>query len=147
MRAGSPVREWLKRHRQACAAGLRRLGHAPLDSALSVLVIAIALLLPAAGLLVTNNVAAMFRSVAAAPLRLARQGAGSIALLLGIGAAAIVFNTVRLQARGQAQLDSASGAARATTDRQLYYFGIFVGLLGGLAALAMIAAAVAGLED
>lgn len=76
-------------------------------------------------------------------LKLARTGVALLALLLGLGLVAIAFNTIRLQvvSRGtEIEVSRLLGATDAFIRRPFQYFGALQGLLGGLAAWAIVAA-------
>lgn len=77
-------------------------------------------------------------------LKLARTGVWLLALLLGLGLVAIAFNTIRLQLvtrRAEIEVSRLLGATDAFIRRPFQYFGALQGLLGGLAAWAIVAAA------
>lgn len=79
-----------------------------------------------------------------AGIRVARTTALLLGLLFGIAALAVTFNTVRLQMLGrrdEIQLSRLIGATDAYIRRPFVYFGALQGLLGGAAALAIVAAA------
>jgi cell division transport system permease protein len=70
-------------------------------------------------------------------LKLARTGVVLLALLLGTGLMAIVFNTIRLQVltgRAEIEVSRLLGATDAFIRRPFQYFGSIQGLLGGIVA-------------
>jgi len=80
----------------------------------------------------------------AALLRIGRTAVVLLALLLGVGLVAITFNTIRLQVmtrRAEIELSRLLGATDAFIRRPFHYFGILLGLAGGLVAWAIVAAA------
>lgn len=77
-------------------------------------------------------------------LKLGRTGVALLALLLGIGLVAIAFNTIRLQVltqRAEIEVSRLLGATDAFIRRPFVYFGLLQGLLGGLLAWLIVAAA------
>jgi cell division transport system permease protein len=79
-----------------------------------------------------------------AMLRLAEAGLGVLSLLLGVGLVAITFNTIRLQVltqRNEVEISQLLGATDAFIRRPFYYFGTLQGLLGGIVAWLIVAAA------
>ena len=79
--------------------------------------------------------------------RTARLAALALGLTLGLAMTAVVFNTVRLQMlqqREELELARLIGATNAFLRRPYLYFGLLQGLLGGAAAVALLAAAHAG---
>ena len=80
-----------------------------------------------------------------AMLRLGGVGAGLLAGLLALGLVAVTFNTVRLQIltqRDEIEVSKLIGATDAYVRRPFFYQGTLVGLVGGLAALALVAGSV-----
>jgi len=81
-----------------------------------------------------------------------RLGALAVALLAGLlafGLVAVTFNTIRLQVltqREEIEVSRLVGATDAYIRRPFYYQGALLGLAGGLAALAIVAAS-AGLMN
>lgn len=79
-------------------------------------------------------------------LRLGAVAVGLVAVLLAFGLVAVTFNTIRLQIltqREEIEVSKLVGATDAYVRRPFYYQGTLVGLAGGLAALAVVAAGVA----
>lgn len=79
-------------------------------------------------------------------LRLGRTGVVLLAGLLGIALVAVTFNTIRLQIltqRDEIELCRLIGATHAYIRRPFFYLGSLLGLLGGLAALGIVAAGIA----
>jgi cell division transport system permease protein len=79
-------------------------------------------------------------------LGLGRTGVVLLAGLLGIALVAVTFNTIRLQIltqRDEIELCRLVGATRAYIRRPFFYLGSLLGLLGGLAALAIVLAGLA----
>jgi cell division transport system permease protein len=69
-----------------------------------------------------------------------------LAGLLGIALVAVTFNTIRLQIltqRDEIELCRLIGATHAYIRRPFFYLGSLLGLLGGLAALGIVAAGLA----
>lgn len=84
-----------------------------------------------------------------AGLGVARSMALLLGALFGVAALAVTFNTVRLQMLGrrdEIQLSRLIGATDAFIRRPYLWFGLLQGLLGGAAALAIVALAMAMLE-
>jgi cell division transport system permease protein len=82
-------------------------------------------------------------------LRLGRTGVVLLGALLGLALVAVTFNTIRLQILTQndeIELCRLVGATRAYVRRPFFYLGSLLGLLGGLAALALALAAIAWLN-
>jgi cell division transport system permease protein len=82
-------------------------------------------------------------------LRLGRTTVVLLALLLGVGLVAITFNAIRLQvltSRAEIEVSRLLGATDAFIRRPYYWFGTLQGLLGGIAAWAIVAGAVAWLR-
>lgn len=80
----------------------------------------------------------------AALLKIGRTGVALLALLLGVGLVAITFNTIRLQVmtrRAEIELSRLLGATDAFIRRPFHYFGILLGLAGGIVAWSIAAAA------
>jgi len=83
-------------------------------------------------------------------IQVARSAALLLGVLFGIAAVAVTFNTVRLQMLGrrdEIQLSRLIGATDAFIRRPFVWFGALQGLLGGAAALGIVAAALRVLED
>ena len=88
--------------------------------------------------------------------RLAAAGAiaevalGVLATLLGAALVAVTFNTIRLQIltqRDEIEVSKLLGATDAFIGRPFYYLGLLQGLVGGVLALAIVAAALALLNS
>jgi cell division transport system permease protein len=80
----------------------------------------------------------------AALLKIGRTGVVLLALLLGVGLVAITFNTIRLQVmtrRAEIDLSRLLGATDAFIRRPFHYFGILLGLMGGIVAWLIVAGA------
>lgn len=80
----------------------------------------------------------------AALLKIGRLAVALLALLLGVGLVAITFNTIRLQVmtrRAEIELSRLLGATDAFIRRPFHYFGILLGLAGGIVAWSIVAAA------
>jgi cell division transport system permease protein len=80
-----------------------------------------------------------------AMLRLGGVAAGLLAGLLALGLVAVTFNTVRLQIltqRDEIEVSKLIGATDAYVRRPFFYQGTLIGLVGGLAALALVAGSV-----
>jgi cell division transport system permease protein len=80
----------------------------------------------------------------AALIKIGRTGVVLLALLLGVGLVAITFNTIRLQVmtrRAEIELSRLLGATDAFIRRPFHYFGILLGLSGGIVAWLIVAAA------
>jgi cell division transport system permease protein len=74
-------------------------------------------------------------------LRLGRTAVALLSALLGLALMAVTFNTIRLQIltqRDEIELCRLIGATHAYIRRPFYYLGSLLGLLGGLAALAIV---------
>ena len=81
----------------------------------------------------------------AALVRLANTGMLLLAVLLGIGLLAIVFNTIRLQAltrRDEVEVSRLLGATDGFIRRPFLWHGTLLGLAGGLLAWLIVAAAI-----
>lgn len=81
----------------------------------------------------------------AALVRLAKTGMLLLAVLLGIGLLAIVFNTIRLQAltrRDEVEVSRLLGATDGFIRRPFLWHGTLLGLAGGLLAWLIVAAAI-----
>lgn len=81
----------------------------------------------------------------AALVRLAKTGLLLLAVLLGIGLLAIVFNTIRLQAltrRDEVEVSRLLGATDGFIRRPFLWHGTLLGLAGGLSAWLIVAAAI-----
>lgn len=81
----------------------------------------------------------------AALVRLAKTGMLLLAVLLGIGLLAIVFNTIRLQAltrRDEVEVSRLLGATDSFIRRPFLWHGTLLGLAGGLLAWLIVAAAI-----
>lgn len=79
-------------------------------------------------------------------LRLGRATVVLLGVLLGLVLVAVTFNTIRLQILTQndeIELCRLIGATRAYIRRPFFYLGSLLGLLGGLAAIALALAAMA----
>lgn len=79
-------------------------------------------------------------------IRLGKDAVLLLAGLLGIALAAVVFNTIRLQVlahRDEVEVSRLLGATDAFVRRPYLYLGVLQGMLGGLAAWIIIAAALA----
>lgn len=77
-------------------------------------------------------------------LALGRTAVLLLALLLGVGLAAIAFNTIRLQvltSRAEIELSRLLGATDAYIRRPFHYFGTLQGLLGGAVAWLIVGGA------
>jgi cell division transport system permease protein len=77
-------------------------------------------------------------------LRIGRSGVALLALLLGVGLIAITFNTIRLQimtSRAEIELSRLLGATDAFVRRPFEYFGVVLGLAGGIVAWLIVAGA------
>ncbi len=84
-----------------------------------------------------------------AMLSLARSAVLVLAIVLGAGLLAIVFNTIRLQIvtqRDEIEVLRLVGATDSYIRRPFLYFGSLEGALGGLAALAIVAGSLAALQ-
>ena len=82
-------------------------------------------------------------------LRLGRTAVVVLSVLLGFSLVAVTFNTIRLQIltqRDEIELCRLIGATHAYIRRPFFYLGSLLGLLGGLAALAIVVAALAVLN-
>jgi cell division transport system permease protein len=83
-------------------------------------------------------------------LRLGRTGVVLLAVLLGMALVAVTFNTIRLQIltqRDEIELCRLIGATHAYIRRPFFYLGSLLGVLGGLAALAIVIAGLAMLNS
>jgi cell division transport system permease protein len=77
-------------------------------------------------------------------LKIGRTGVLLLALLLGVGLVAITFNTIRLQVmsrRAEIDLSRLLGATDAFIRRPFHYFGVLLGLAGGVVAWLIVAGA------
>jgi cell division transport system permease protein len=77
-------------------------------------------------------------------LNIGRAGVLLLALLLGVGLVAITFNTIRLQVmarRAEIELSRLLGATDAFIRRPFHYYGVLLGLAGGIVAWLIVAAA------
>ena len=82
-------------------------------------------------------------------LRLGRTGVALLAGLLGVALVAVTFNTIRLQIltqRDEIELCRLIGATPAYIRRPFFYLGSMLGVLGGLAALAIVVGGLAFLN-
>ncbi|HZV55050.1 MAG TPA: permease-like cell division protein FtsX [Rhodocyclaceae bacterium] len=82
-------------------------------------------------------------------LKIGRTGILLLALLLGVGLVAITFNTIRLQvmaSRAEIELSRLLGATDGFIRRPFHYFGVLLGLLGGLVAWLIVAGVVLWLK-
>lgn len=80
----------------------------------------------------------------AALLKIGRTGVLLMALLLGVGLIAITFNIIRLQVtthRAEIELSRLLGATDAFIRRPFHYFGVLLGLAGGIVAWMIVAGA------
>jgi cell division transport system permease protein len=76
-------------------------------------------------------------------LRLGTLAVALLAGLLAFGLVAVTFNTIRLQVltqRDEIEVSRLVGATDAYIRRPFFYHGVLLGLAGGLAALAIVAA-------
>jgi cell division transport system permease protein len=83
-------------------------------------------------------------------LRLGRTAVVLLAVLLGMALVAVTFNTIRLQIltqRDEIELCRLIGATHAYIRRPFFYLGSLLGVLGGLAALAIVIAGLAMLNS
>ena len=74
-------------------------------------------------------------------LRLGRTAVALLSVLLGLALVAVTFNTIRLQIltqRDEIELCRLIGATHAYIRRPYFYLGSLLGLLGGIAALAIV---------
>lgn len=79
-------------------------------------------------------------------LRLSRTAVVVLSVLLGLSLVAVTFNTIRLQIltqRDEIELCRLIGATHAYIRRPFFWLGSLLGLLGGLAALGIVLAALA----
>jgi cell division transport system permease protein len=79
-------------------------------------------------------------------LRLGRTAVALLSAMLGLALVAVTFNTIRLQIltqRDEIELCRLIGATHAYIRRPFFYLGALLGLFGGLAALALVLAALA----
>lgn len=77
-------------------------------------------------------------------LRLGRTAVAVLGVLLGLALVAVTFNTIRLQIltqRDEIEVCRLIGATNAYIRRPFFYLGSLLGLAGGLAALAIVYAA------
>lgn len=75
-------------------------------------------------------------------LRIGRAGVVLLGLLLGVGLVAITFNIIRMQVmagRAEIELSRLLGATDGFIRRPFHYFGVLLGLLGGLVAWLIVA--------
>jgi cell division transport system permease protein len=82
-------------------------------------------------------------------LRLGRLAVGLLAAMLAVGLVAVTFNAVRMQIltrHAEIEVAALIGATDATIRRPFLYQGAMLGLLGGLAAAALILGIAALLE-
>jgi cell division transport system permease protein len=82
----------------------------------------------------------------AAAAAIVELGLTLLAVLLGAGLVAVTFNTIRLQIltqRDEIEVSKLIGATDAFIRRPFYYLGLLQGLVGGVVALAFVAAALA----
>ena len=80
----------------------------------------------------------------AAAASIAQLAVGLLAALLGAALVAVTFNTIRLQIltqRDEIEVSKLLGATDAFIGRPFYYLGLLQGLIGGVLALAIVAAA------
>lgn len=86
----------------------------------------------------------------AAAAAIAQLGVALLATLLGAALVAVTFNTIRLQIltqRDEIEVAKLLGATDAFIGRPFYYLGFLQGTVGGLLALAIVAAALALLNS
>ena len=86
----------------------------------------------------------------AAAAAIAQLGVALLATLLGAALVAVTFNTIRLQIltqRDEIEVAKLLGATDAFIGRPFYYLGLLQGTVGGLLALAIVAAALALLNS
>lgn len=86
----------------------------------------------------------------AAAAAIAQLGVALLAALLGAALVAVTFNTIRLQIltqRDEIEVAKLLGATDAFIGRPFYYLGFLQGTIGGLLALAIVAAALALLNS
>jgi cell division transport system permease protein len=86
----------------------------------------------------------------AAAAAIAQLGVALLAALLGAALVAVTFNTIRLQIltqRDEIEVAKLLGATDAFIGRPFYYLGFLQGTVGGLFALAIVAAALAMLNS
>jgi cell division transport system permease protein len=84
-----------------------------------------------------------------AGVRIAQTVAVLLALMFGVAALAITFNTIRLQMldrRGEIELSRLIGATDGYIRRPYLYFGGLQGILGGATALAIVVVATRALD-
>lgn len=77
-----------------------------------------------------------------AAVRLGRLVVAILGVILGIAMVVVAFNTIRLQIltrRDEIEVSSLIGATRSFVRRPFLYFGLLLGLLGGLTAWAIVA--------
>jgi cell division transport system permease protein len=82
-------------------------------------------------------------------VRLSRTAVVVLSVLLGLSLVAVTFNTIRLQIltqRDEIELCRLIGATHAYIRRPFFWLGSLLGLLGGLAALGIVLAALALLD-
>ena len=82
----------------------------------------------------------------AAASAIAQLAIGVLAALLGAALVAVTFNTIRLQIltqRDEIEVSKLLGATDAFIGRPFYYLGLLQGLVGGVVALGIVAAALA----
>jgi cell division transport system permease protein len=82
----------------------------------------------------------------AAAASIAQLAVGLLAALLGAALVAVTFNTIRLQIltqRDEIEVSKLLGATDAFIGRPFYYLGLLQGWVGGVLALAVVAAAFA----
>lgn len=75
-------------------------------------------------------------------LKIGRAGVALLGVLLGVGLVAITFNIIRMQVmagRAEIELSRLLGATDGFTRRPFHYFGVLLGLLGGLVAWLIVA--------
>jgi cell division transport system permease protein len=83
-------------------------------------------------------------------LDLGRTAVLLLAVLLGVGLVALIFNTIRLQVltkREEIEVSRLLGATDAYIGRPYFYFGALQGVLGGLIACAIVYASAALLQE
>ena len=116
------MKHWLYLHARAIGAALRRLLAQPLGTALSALVVGIALSLPGGAFLLLDNVASLVRGVSGTP---------EISIFLDIGAKPADVEAIERRLNAEAELASYRFVSRDEAVRQLEAAGLG-DVLGGL---------------